>query len=451
MSDDFEDLLKRWLRDRGTADRSAVRALAGHVATLPPRNRRRQPTRLAAAAAVIVALGLAVFAFVPRQGSISAPAAAVPPNPAAFAGDPRLARCGATVETAIDVFEMAHARDYRLHLPAMGLSPELDVDSPGFVVVYRDMQRFPVLGALGGPSEPPRSLAPGDHDVCVLVGADPASAELNVYTDVDITGLTATVISVAASATAGPSGPGPSIRPTDDPSFTAQPAPAWAGDASLSLDCVGAPSTIGPTGSMDIGSSVFSSDAALSDFLDFVATSGLAFPAAGFRQADTAIGARLYTYVVAGQVKAVVVANAEGGLEEGRWFAGSVASCDPSEFDTTRDFGQKLTIWRDAAGRAVSTSVLYERGDCYQATKLTFDDHLYVRDPTGFGYEQAHLQATYDGDVALPANAVRQPYADGSRRLYLAKDGRAVYVVDGRTVERWPHVKGDEYVRMDCN
>ena len=195
MSDDFEDLVKRWLRDRGTIDRSAIEAMAGHVAVLPPR-RRRQPGPLAAAAAVVVAIGLAAFALAPRQGSVTRqPSSPVPPDPAAFAGDPRLGRCGATVESAIDVFEMTHVRDYRLHLPAMLLAPELDVDAPGFVVVYREMQPFPVLGAPPPPGQtwPPRSLAPGHHDVCVLVGADPTSAELNVYDDVDITGLTATV------------------------------------------------------------------------------------------------------------------------------------------------------------------------------------------------------------------------------------------------------------------
>jgi len=187
MNDDFEDLLKRWLRDRGATERSAIEALAGHVATLPPR-RRRQPTGVAAAAAVIVALGLAAFALVPRSGSISAPTAPVPPDPAAFAGDPRLGRCGASVETALDVFEMVHARDYRLHLPAMGLSPELDVDAPGFVVVFRALHPFPVLGAPASPGQtrPPRSLAPDRHDVCVLVGGDPATTEVNIYNDVDI-------------------------------------------------------------------------------------------------------------------------------------------------------------------------------------------------------------------------------------------------------------------------
>ena len=163
MSDDFDDLddlLKRWLRDRGATDRSALEALAGHVAVLPPRRgRRRQVGPLAAAAAIIAAVGLAAFAVVPRSGGVTgSPSAPRPPDPAAFAGDARLARCGASVDTARDAFAMAHARDYRLHLPAMFLAPELDVDAPAFVVVYRDMQPFAVLGAPppAGQTWPPR-------------------------------------------------------------------------------------------------------------------------------------------------------------------------------------------------------------------------------------------------------------------------------------------------------
>jgi hypothetical protein len=223
MSDDFEDLVKRWLRDRGATDRSTLEAMAGHVAVLPPR-RRRQQGPMATAAAVIVAIGLAAFALAPRQGSVSSqPSSPIPPDPAAFAGDPRLARCGATVELALDVFEMTHARDYRLHLPAMLLAPELDVDAPGFVVVFRAMQPFPMGGAPPPPGQtwPPRSLAPGHHDICVLVGADLASAKLNVYDDVDIAGLTATVISVEPSPTGNsseaPITAAPTISPPTDP------------------------------------------------------------------------------------------------------------------------------------------------------------------------------------------------------------------------------------------
>jgi hypothetical protein len=69
MSDDFEDLLKRWLRDRAGNDRSALQALAGNVAALPPRRQRRLGPLVSLAASVAVLLGLLVFAS-PRFGGV---------------------------------------------------------------------------------------------------------------------------------------------------------------------------------------------------------------------------------------------------------------------------------------------------------------------------------------------------------------------------------------------
>ena len=76
MSDDFEDLLKRWLRDRAGNDRSALQALAGNVAALPPRRPNR--TRpLAVAASIIVLLGLLAFAL-PRFSGVGTEATSTP-------------------------------------------------------------------------------------------------------------------------------------------------------------------------------------------------------------------------------------------------------------------------------------------------------------------------------------------------------------------------------------
>jgi hypothetical protein len=69
MSDDFEDLLKRWLRDRAGNDRSALQALAGNVAALPPRRQRRLGPLVSLAASIVVLLGLLVFAS-PRFGGV---------------------------------------------------------------------------------------------------------------------------------------------------------------------------------------------------------------------------------------------------------------------------------------------------------------------------------------------------------------------------------------------
>jgi hypothetical protein len=445
MTDEFEDLLKRWLRERAGADRSALQALAGNIAVLPPR-RRRRGSQLATAAVILVAFGLAAFALMPRFGSVSAPAGPAPPDPAAFAGDPRLARCGATAASALDVFEMTHARDYRLYLPAMGLSPELDVADPGFVVVYRALQPFGVGGAAppSGQTWAPRSAVPGRHDVCVLVGADPPTAEMNIYADVDITGLTLDV-----SSSEPPPTPTPSFEPTTA-GTTPEPAPAWAGDASLSLQCSGPPSTIGPTGSLGGGPSDSANTAVMAYLEDDKNAMGV-FPLTGFEEADSAPGARLYVYRVNGGVRAAIVVNGQGGREDGPWSVGSAASCDAAEFDPATPIGGGVVIWTGASGERVRTSILFEHADCYQGTTLRLAGRLYVRDPSGSAYDPASMEMTYDGHATLPKTAIRQPYSNGNRRLFLAADGRAVYLVSPATVERWPHIKGDEILRTDCN
>ena len=225
MTDDFEETVKDWLRERGATDRTEVDGLRAAIAALPARRRRNRFVSVAAAAAVVLALGLAAIAVVPHSSGPARGPGRLPPDPAAFARDPRLARCGATIANALDIFEMAHARDYHLHLPAMGLSPELDVDARAFVVVYRDRQPFGVSGAAPPPGQtwpPAPSLAPGHHDVCVLVGSDPSTAEMNVYGDVDIAGLT-----VAIDLTE-PSVPTPSALPTSSAIASTGPSMASA-------------------------------------------------------------------------------------------------------------------------------------------------------------------------------------------------------------------------------
>ncbi|MEK6721523.1 MAG: hypothetical protein AABZ33_12780 [Chloroflexota bacterium] len=82
MSDDFESLLERWLRDRGRTDRDVLAALAGHVAVLPPRRRRRGPSLVRAAAIVLaVGLGAAYIGTVARPSSDEPAGASGFPSP----------------------------------------------------------------------------------------------------------------------------------------------------------------------------------------------------------------------------------------------------------------------------------------------------------------------------------------------------------------------------------
>jgi hypothetical protein len=73
MTDKFEDLLRRWLRDRAGTDRSMLQALAGNVAVLPPRRQRRSP------GLAVVALLLALIVAALFLALRSAPAATTQP------------------------------------------------------------------------------------------------------------------------------------------------------------------------------------------------------------------------------------------------------------------------------------------------------------------------------------------------------------------------------------
>jgi hypothetical protein len=112
----------------------------------------------------------------------------------------------------------------------MLLAPELDVDAPAFVVVFRDpLWYMKIRGGLplrAPAAEPARqSPAPMHHDVCVLVGADPAIAEMNAYENVDITGLTA-ILTDRADSSPIPSPPASASEPASSAEAGPTPTPA---------------------------------------------------------------------------------------------------------------------------------------------------------------------------------------------------------------------------------
>lgn len=137
-------------------------------------------------ASVALVLVIGAFAIARIGGGAGAPR---PPDPAVFAGDDRFAKCGlSSSDQAAAAFEMKHAADYLSHLPKMGRSPELEVSDPALVIV---LPGGSPLGGVSGAS--PASSGRGDADgatVCVVVGSDPATAQVNVYENVDTTGLT---------------------------------------------------------------------------------------------------------------------------------------------------------------------------------------------------------------------------------------------------------------------
>ena len=223
MTDDFETRVEAWLRDRARPDPASLEAVRASIDALPS---RRQPRRawlagLAAVVAVAV-IGLSALILVPggRTGPIL-PMRPMPPDPAAFTGDPRLNACYEDAGPVEFAFEMPHARDYQRHLPAMLLSPELDVDDPAFAVVFASDSP-----ALIGGSRPPnatidpnQSSNPNERWVCILVGGTP-----NVYENVDISGMRVDLGDPSTAPSSASPAPSPAL-PSSTPTLTPAPPP----------------------------------------------------------------------------------------------------------------------------------------------------------------------------------------------------------------------------------
>jgi hypothetical protein len=454
--DELTGRLEAWMAQRGAVQPADVEAVAGHIHRLPGRGRRLGWSAAAIAAALVVAIGVGALALGNRLATATGtPAvsagAAIPPDPAAFAGDARLARCGATVTSAIAAFPMDQARDYRRHLPAMGLSPELDVDDPAFVVVYRGGHPFGPGGggaSVGAPTAVPSASRDGElHDVCVLVGADPATAVLNAYSNVDTTGLSATVEPTASHVSpdaSDPPTPSTLILPT------LEPAPAWAGDARVQLACDGAPADLAGQATPDPDSVASeTADAAAARIVERAWVHPLPIPQVTFEPSIVDATARLYVYRVGGRTRAAIAVVRRDA--DRQWYASSVAACPETEFDPTVATGTgPIGRWSDAAGRSVPPAVLAATPDCYGGTQVTFNRRLFVRIPGG-GVDEAQLEIAWAADVPLPKSAIATLYRSGNRRLYRAADGRAIYIATGSRAERLPHVRGDEVLRTDCN
>ena len=215
--DDFEERAGRWLAGQATPDPAALSAVHASIETLPRRRPDRFGRRLLAAAAVVLLVVTASAALVAREQGIgfnqtpSAPPQ--PPDPAAFAGDPRLALCGPQPTRPIAIFEMAHMSDYPRHFPN---SYELtglvaDPNAPALVVISGDRQGG---GRLPESSQPVETLAPGHHDLCIVVGADAATWAPIGVVDVDTTGFLA-------------------VLPEGTPEATPPDPAAFSGDARL--------------------------------------------------------------------------------------------------------------------------------------------------------------------------------------------------------------------------
>jgi hypothetical protein len=450
MSDDFEDHLKRWMRARAGTDRSGLQALAGNVAALPPR-RNRLRSNLAAAAAVVLAVGLSAVLLAPRIGTGDQPASpraassdpSVLADPAAFPAPERLLPCGGLTPEVQYAFEIRSASDLPRHFPSMTQSIEQLVDVPAIVVVYRGYNAYGVGGSPGSLfTRPP--LGPNEHDICVILALPAASAAPLYFDAVDIAGFR---VQPYDAASAQPS-------PRDSIARTSEPTPAWTSDARAALDCDGPPSSFGANGPPGETTESGTPELALDRYLRGTQSFGLPVPIEGFAERQTLTKAVLFAYDVGGRTRAAIVVSRLPNLVATPWIVSSVASCDPSEFDPATPLGVRITIWTDEAGNRVPTTILREQADCYDGTQLTVRGRLFVWDPNNgeFGaYDPGTLEGTFEDVSGIPGTAVDTGFRDGRRQLFLRADGRAALVASGRIVQRWPHVIGDEVSRIDCN
>jgi hypothetical protein len=76
----------------------------------------------------------------------------------------------------------------------------------------------------------------------------------------------------------------------------------------------------------------------------------------------------------------------------------------------------------------------------------------YVRDPAGEFLAQGWLTAPFEGAASLPADAAYTGWTNGNVDLWTSPNDldRAVYLVRGDVVERWPRA-ADEWGVIDCN
>lgn len=252
-----------------------------------------------------------------------------------------------------------------------------------------------------------------------------------------------------------PEGPVETVEPLpSSPATTPEPAPPWAGDVVGNLRCDGPVAKIGAGGDpADIagGSNARSPEGTLSNFLATEARLYVALPLAGFDELHRTGEWVMYAHSWQARVRATVLVHRGTNADGGPWYVWTVAACDPAEFDPDVPIGGGVHLWHTEGGDAVPTTTISELADCYGGTQLRLDGRLYVRDPNGPTYDPTQLFGTYDGSATLPADAIETPYRDGVRRIHRARGDSAIFVVAGNRVERWPRVRGDDYMRTDCN
>jgi hypothetical protein len=312
----------------------------------------------------------------------------------------------------------------------MGRSPELEVDTPALVVIFKE-DWVPLIGGSSRSERP--SLLPSHRYVCIAVTGVPPG----IYGDVDITGLTVDVSPSSAEPTFSPS-----LEPIGSPaSPTVAPLPAWTVDLAGQLGCDGPIANIGSEYPEAFGrpdTSAATAETALDAFLG-PGNPFASLPAAGYEALHREPHWASFGHLVDTRPKAIILLTDAFVLGPG-WTVVALRACDASEFDPTVPLTFPVTVWTDVFGKPVSTETIRSNpgpGHCgwESATWLHLDGELYFRDPEGV---MAEWTATlFAADASLPPTATDTGYRSGDIAVWLDPGGDVYLVLPGR-VERWP-------------
>ena len=478
MSDDFEDLLRRWLRERGRPDREQLAALAGHVAVLPPRRSRpRWPLLLVATFVVLV---VALVAALPRFGqtvaepsaSSSVPAREPSPTTAALAtydGN------GFSFRYPVEWRVISEYRHEGLHGPTVAVAigigsfdlgcrpippsgeteggvecrgPVWEVPDDGVVLAYHAR---PYLG--GVVPSPTLSIDPGEQ--LTLVGGRRAAAS----TDPDASTWTwrfeklpwviearfgsrnvkvhqAEVLTVIDTWR---------WTPADDETPAPAPTrPPWAINIAGALECDGPIQEIGgevgsilpPLGGFGTASPYPWLE--VIDDIELPLTGWVEDPKVPWEYGQAAYVR--FVNDVDGRVKAIIVMtghSVDGG--QGRWSIVGYRACPPSEFDPTRGTTLGDAPWRDGTGtvtRRARTIIGPAHCGWESTIWLQLDGRTYIRDPLGLFADRT--AGPYLAETELPADATSTGLTSAGRELFTSPDEDFVWIRSGDVIERWP-------------
>lgn len=237
-------------------------------------------------------------------------------------------------------------------------------------------------------------------------------------------------------------GPIPIVDLSRDPVVDGGDPSTRAGAASDFLDC--RDGIVQGIAAADFGIPPGASDPDVS-VERFVLEELFVLPGSGYTAAGEDEGRRLYTHSVDGEAKVAIVVADRSIIPidaDGEWGVEALASCDPSEFDSSFDELLAFEVWLDADGERMPSAVIktYQGDDhCDQesATLLSLEGALFVADPRGV-LGDVSAATDFDDDTELPADAVDSGYRHESRKLWLSADGSIAYMVTDDKVEAWP-------------